>query len=151
MQKEIPLNLRYNPNREHIIQQWQWFRELLILIYGLEYLPPTFSETEGEIAQHKRVTEEEDPLEYFFTPAEFNFDWHCQTITYSKDRNKVIITINEGAVYPYYSFNYQNTAVPNSMVTLFLAFNKSVLELDDSAEKFEIWQQQVVNYLDMES
>lgn len=151
MYHEFKLKMVYKQDYPHIIAQWQWFRDILIQIYGLDFLPETFSETDGHISQRSRATEEDDPYEYYTRAAEYNYSWHCQTLTFAQNHHKVLITINNDEFYCYYWFSYENITIPESKVKLFLAFNKSILELYDSCEKFEFWQQKVVNILDMES
>ena len=144
MRKEILLQLPYQKDRDHIIQQWQWFRGHLMKVYNMENLPPTFSETEGEISENKRVYED-DP-QYDMVPAEFNYDWHQQTIVFKDGLKKVTIKINEDDYSSYYKFRYEDEH-DESRIALIITKNKAEFNIAALSPYRLIWEKILAEFV----
>ncbi len=130
------LSITHKLTHKAIIKRWQWFRRNLIEFYNMQHLPESFGEKEGEISENKAV--EEDDLSYDMIPAEFNYNWHCQKLTFRNELCKVTITINNDDLYSYYRFRYESAA-PEATVIIFVSAREQYIELSKPAFFVKEW------------
>ena len=124
------LSVTHKLTHKVIIKRWQWFRQQLMELYNMQNLPESFNNKEGEISENKAV--EEDDLRYDMTPIEFNYNWHCQKLTFRDELHKVSITINNDDLYSYYWFKYESAA-PELTVKFFVSAKEQYIELSNPA------------------
>lgn len=131
-----PLNISHEQDHGAVLARWRWFRDNLVALHDLDWLPAAFTPEDGELSKNTRV-DEDDPR-YDQIPCEFNYNWRCQTLTFAQDGHTVTVTVNRDDHVTYHWFAHE-TAARDSQVKLFVGTWEQYLELGDGADAGEAW------------
>jgi hypothetical protein len=135
MYHQQPIRLHNSQDRANVMQNWAWFRQQLAEIYGITDLPPTFAETEGEISQNQRITDE-DSIDYMLCAAEYNYSWWTQTLTWTKGDYTISAVVNQDEHGDYHRFSIKNA---RQTVKIFVAHYQTSIEINDESSQYAAW------------
>ncbi len=119
-----------------VLMAWRCFRRTVSEIHGLQSLPGFFVAEQGELQEHVAV-DEDDP-DYDWTPAEFNYDWRNQQLTFEEKGHTV--TVNVARAMYGDSFKFEHRAGgQDACVSLFVCEREQYLTIDDGAPERDRW------------
>jgi hypothetical protein len=135
MHHQQPIRLHNSQDRANVMQNWAWFRQQLADIYGISDLPPTFTETEGEISQNQRITDE-DSIDYMLCAPEYNYTWWSQDLTWIKGDYTILAVVNRDEHQYYHRFSIKNA---RQTVEIFVGRYKTNIEINDEDPQYAAW------------